>query len=267
MAIQEPVPFIYHNRNSLDAMDGGGALPGDPCQYFQQQQMVTVPWVLRPPPPPPLGTSMIGDIPLPSSSSSVSSATMYLSDHLILGGLMEQQRNETDQILRQQSDLLAAGLRQQTNRHTAAIVRNLESKASSLLRQREQVLTKANMMNRELELRLKSAEEERAKWHGVAMAKEAMAISLSNALEQVRDFCHSSNDSGPTESAASGAANEPTAGMGSTLRRCRLCLRRDACMVLLPCNHLCCCEPCAALLEACPFCGSVKRGSIGVLLE
>ncbi|CAL9756902.1 unnamed protein product [Musa acuminata subsp. burmannicoides] len=265
MAIQAPVPFI-RNRNSLDAMDDGEGLPVDLCQYFQQQQMVTVPWVLCPPPPPPPGMSMIGGFPLPSSSSSVSSATMDLSDQLILG-IMEEQRTETDQILRQQSNLLAAGLRQQTNRHTATIIRSLESKASALLRQREEVLTKANMMNRELELRLKSAEEERTKWQGMAMANEAMAISLSNALEQVRDSCHSSNDNGPTEWAASGAANEPTAGMGSTRRRCRVCVRRNACMVLLPCNHLCCCEPCAALLEACPFCGSVKIGSVEVLLE
>ncbi|URD94909.1 protein binding zinc ion binding [Musa troglodytarum] len=266
MAIQAPVPFIYRNRNNLDAMDDDGGLPADVCQYFQQQQMVTVPWVPRPPPPLPMGTSMIGGFPLPSSSTSVSSATTDLSDHLILG-LMEEQRNETDQILRQQNDLLAAGLRQQTNRHTVAIIRSLEFKASSLLRQREEVLTKANMMNRQLELRLKSAEEERTKWQGVARANEAMAISLSNALEQVRDSCHSSNDSGPTESAARGAANEPTAGMGSTQRWCRVCVCRDACMVLLPCNHLCCCEPCAALLEACPFCGSVKIGSVEVLLE
>ncbi|RZS18422.1 hypothetical protein BHM03_00050683 [Ensete ventricosum] len=124
------------------------------------------------------------------------------------------------------SDTLVAELRQQAKRHTAAMVRSLQSKASFLLGQREEALAKANKVGLELELRLKSAEEDRARWQIVAMEKEAIAIALHNTLEQVREPCLSTTNGVPTEEAA---APEATAGMSSTtLGRCRVCGHRDA---------------------------------------
>ncbi|CAL9092796.1 unnamed protein product [Musa textilis] len=259
MAIQAPLPFFYSSGSSLDGMmEGGGRLSGDPCQSFQQQQqqMAIMPW-------PPPATSTTG-FPLLSSSTSGPSVSMDPSSHLIQR-LLEKQGDEIDQFLRQQSDMLVAELRQQAKRHTAAMVRSLQAKASFLLRQRDEELAKANKVGVELELRLKSAEEDRARWQIVAMENEAMAISLHNTLEQVREPCFSTTNGVPTEEAA---APEPTARMSSTTPgRCRVCEHRDACVVLLPCSHLCCCAPCASFLEGCPLCRSVKRGSVEVFWE
>ncbi|XP_019626068.1 PREDICTED: baculoviral IAP repeat-containing protein 7-like [Branchiostoma belcheri] len=41
-------------------------------------------------------------------------------------------------------------------------------------------------------------------------------------------------------------------------RQCKVCLSEDACMVFIPCGHLCCCEHCANMLRIrgrrCPLC-------------
>ncbi|XP_066303443.1 baculoviral IAP repeat-containing protein 7-like [Branchiostoma lanceolatum] len=41
-------------------------------------------------------------------------------------------------------------------------------------------------------------------------------------------------------------------------RQCKVCLSADACMVFIPCGHLCCCEHCANMLRMrgrrCPLC-------------
>ncbi|RRT61451.1 hypothetical protein B296_00020481 [Ensete ventricosum] len=264
MAIQAPLPFFYSSGSSLDGMmEGGGRLPSDPCQSFQPQlqQMAMMPWPPLCPPPPP--TSTTGSTLL-SSWTSGPCVSMDPSRHLIQR-LLEKQGDEIDLFLRQQSDTLVAELRQQAKRHTAAMVRSLQSKASFLLGQREEELAKANKVGLELELRLKSAEEDRARWQIVAMENEAIAIALHNTLEQVREPCLSTTNGVPTEEAA---APEATAGMSSTtLGRCRVCGHRDACVVLLPCSHLCCCAPCASFLEGCPLCSSVKRGSVEVFWE
>lgn len=37
-------------------------------------------------------------------------------------------------------------------------------------------------------------------------------------------------------------------------KQCRLCQEFDACMVLTPCCHLCCCENCVSVVKKCPIC-------------
>ena len=37
-------------------------------------------------------------------------------------------------------------------------------------------------------------------------------------------------------------------------KRCRVCRKDDACMVLIPCGHLCCCMNCGNKIKKCPIC-------------
>lgn len=43
---------------------------------------------------------------------------------------------------------------------------------------------------------------------------------------------------------------------------CKVCNSGGACMLLLPCHHLCACKPCGGHLMACPICGAVKDEAI-----
>ncbi|WOL05943.1 E3 ubiquitin-protein ligase [Canna indica] len=233
MAIQASFPFFISNSGRLEEMmeGGGGGLPVDLCHSLPQQQMAVMLWPLPPSDP-------------PASVEDPSSALML--------NLLERQWVETDEFLRQQIDQLVTVLQHQTKQQAAAILQSVECKVSFLLRQQEEELTKARRRTLELELYVKDAEEDRAKWQQMAAENEALAISLNNALEQVQVSRFSSTSGRPAKSSA--------------LRRCRACGHGDACWVLLPCCHLCCCGSCAAILEECPLCSSVKRDSVEVFL-
>lgn len=43
---------------------------------------------------------------------------------------------------------------------------------------------------------------------------------------------------------------------------CKVCNSGGACMLLLPCHHLCACKPCGDHLVACPICDAVKDEAI-----
>ncbi|XP_013418146.1 baculoviral IAP repeat-containing protein 7-A-like [Lingula anatina] len=49
-------------------------------------------------------------------------------------------------------------------------------------------------------------------------------------------------------------------------RKCKICKVRDAEVVLLPCAHLVCCNPCAPSLRKCPVCESKIRGTVKTYL-
>jgi E3 ubiquitin-protein ligase BOI-like protein len=48
---------------------------------------------------------------------------------------------------------------------------------------------------------------------------------------------------------------------------CRACGGRDACVLLLPCWHLCLCLSCEPGVDSCPVCAAAKNASLHVLLS
>ncbi|KAK4752771.1 hypothetical protein SAY87_021569 [Trapa incisa] len=47
---------------------------------------------------------------------------------------------------------------------------------------------------------------------------------------------------------------------------CRFCSIRQACMLLLPCKHLCLCKECESKIAFCPLCRSIKSSGMEVFL-
>lgn len=43
---------------------------------------------------------------------------------------------------------------------------------------------------------------------------------------------------------------------------CRTCCSRGACMLFLPCQHVCACKSCAVNLTVCPMCGTAVAEAI-----
>jgi len=45
---------------------------------------------------------------------------------------------------------------------------------------------------------------------------------------------------------------------------CRVCYSRAACMLVLPCRHICACKSCEVTLTHCPICASTKVNAVEV---
>ncbi|XP_010911797.1 E3 ubiquitin-protein ligase BOI [Elaeis guineensis] len=260
MAVEASLPL---SCNGVVEWMEGGLLPSEFCQPYQQQQQqqMMMGWIPSHPP------SMTVALP------SYSLANRHLSMDESLTNLLEKQRDEIDQYLLLQSNRLRAALHLQRKQHTASLLRRLESKTSFLLIQKESELARARKRTVELEACLKRAEEERETWQRIAKEKEAIAVGLNHALEQVCQPCFSSTGgSSPEVEAATAscsghplAMEEPRAVMGMGL--CKACGSRESRVLLLPCRHLSACDRCEAFLDACPLCGSIKAGSVEVFLD
>jgi len=46
---------------------------------------------------------------------------------------------------------------------------------------------------------------------------------------------------------------------------CRVCYSRAACMLVLPCRHICACKSCEVTLTHCPICASTKANAVEVI--
>ena len=45
---------------------------------------------------------------------------------------------------------------------------------------------------------------------------------------------------------------------------CSVCYSRGACMLMLPCRHICACKSCEVILTHCPICVSTKTNAVDV---
>ena len=159
----------------------------------------------------------------------------------------------------------------------------VERGAARRLRAAEADLARALARNVELGERVREMGAEGQAWQGIASGHEAAAAGLRATLEQLllQTPCAGAADEegqGEVEDARSccfeperqrqeGADDDDMARGSSSTRACRACGAAEACVLLLPCRHLCLCGGCEAVVEACPVCAATKNASLHVLLS
>ncbi|KAJ1279337.1 hypothetical protein BS78_04G148000 [Paspalum vaginatum] len=175
---------------------------------------------------------------------------LLLPHHLYRHGV------EVDALIRIESERLRAALWDSRRRHASAVARRLRAAEAELAR--------ALARNAELDERLRQAAAEGQAWRDAARSHEAAAAGLRAALD---DLARQPPPPPPcAEGDAESCCSEAGPGSGSRAA-CRSCGDAEACVLLLPCRHLCLCRGCElAGAEACPVCFADRNASLHVLL-
>ncbi|OAY72846.1 putative BOI-related E3 ubiquitin-protein ligase 2 [Ananas comosus] len=187
---------------------------------------------------------------------------------------LHRQSAEIDAFVRLENEKLRWGLEEARRRHSLALASAAERGMERRLREKEAEVERARRRNAELEARVREMAAENEAWFGLARAHEATAASLRASLDRLLllppTTCSTNHppstadededeDEGFADSSADPLLPQPQP------QCCKACGDGEACVLLLPCRHLCACEGCAAELAACPVCRHVKNACLRVL--
>ena len=143
------------------------------------------------------------------------------------------------------------------------------------LLEKEMEVEKATRRHAELEARAARLCVEAQAWQAKAKAEEAAAAALQAQLQQAIMRGHGISSGGDGGGDCMAAAAEDAGSCYVDPERigaefgpsCKVCWKRVASVVLLPCRHLCVCTDCDQVVRTCPLCPAVRNSSVEVYLS
>lgn len=142
----------------------------------------------------------------------------------------------------------------------------VEEEMKKRLKSKDEQIEKIERLNFMLQEKVKSLCVENQIWRNLAMSNEATANALRTNLDQVLAQVSNEQRCELAEDADSCCdSSEGNEGVkDDKCRNCRNCWEEEACVLLLPCRHLCLCSKCGSKLNTCPVCKANKSGSVHV---
>ncbi|CAH2046116.1 unnamed protein product, partial [Thlaspi arvense] len=192
-----------------------------------------------------------------------------------IAGEIKRQTDELDGFLQTQGEQLRRMLAENSERHYRELLRTTEESVRRRLREKETEIEKAMRRHAELEARAAQIETESRAWQVRAAAREAEAASLQARLQQAYAHGGGVTAAEPKSGSVDGVdeAEDAESAYIDPDRfeligpSCRICRRRSATVLALPCRHLVLCKGCDGSVQVCPLCLSSKNSSVEVFFS
>ncbi|KAL6504361.1 hypothetical protein OROGR_026284 [Orobanche gracilis] len=212
-----------------------------------------------------LGLSL--DNPRLTSSSGNSSLLGLVGDSL--DQELQRQDAEIDRYIKLQGDRLRQAISEKFQATQVQAISFVEDKILQKLREKEAQIQDINKKNTELELRTEQLALEANAWQQRAKYFEntinTLKLNLQHVYARGRDSKEGCGDSEINDTAS--CCNGRPADFDflckdrnemKEVMACKVCGVNEACMLLLPCKHLCLCKDCESNSSVCPLCQSSK---------
>ncbi|XP_057984059.1 BOI-related E3 ubiquitin-protein ligase 1-like [Malania oleifera] len=190
---------------------------------------------------------------------------------------LQRQDAEIDAFLKLQSDQIRLAVSKKIQANQVQTLTFVGEKVVQKLREKEAEALNMNKRNLELEERIEQLFAEASAWQQQAIYNENVISGIKYNLEQVyaqsRDSKEGCGESDVDDTASCLAG--PSVYLHQLRKEnndikelitCKRCRAREACMLLLPCKHLCLCKDCESKLHSCPLCQSIKSTSVEVYM-
>ncbi|KAG0542519.1 hypothetical protein BDA96_02G111400 [Sorghum bicolor] len=178
---------------------------------------------------------------------------------------LEQHRLQLDQVLQLHNEQLRVSLQKHISMHNATLLNLVESVTRDVLMQKHDEIASLRIQLQKKQEDLETTLHDRDEWMKVAVAAYEINQSLIHMLRTVQEAnSHvSSNDlDAPSYRGEASSTARTAVETAQPNLICKVCNSGNACMLLLPCQHLCACKPCGAWLATCPICGAAKTDAI-----
>jgi len=154
-------------------------------------------------------------------------------------------------------------LQQQISLQKETLLNLAESMARDVLMKKNEEIAHLHMELQNTQQVLQTALQDRDEWMYLAEETYEMhqlLISLVPPMQGTNVYALASSNELGSRSSCNQAMNmeETTIENAHPTPICKLCCVSDACMLILPCLHLCACKSCVANLNMCPLCDSAK---------
>ncbi|KAL0889350.1 hypothetical protein Bca101_013333 [Brassica carinata] len=192
-----------------------------------------------------------------------------------IAGEIKRQSDELDIFLQTQGEQLRRMLAETSERHYHELIKTTEESVRRRLREKEAEIEKATRRHAELEARATQIETESRAWQARAASNEAEATTLQARLQQAVAHSggvtvaeqNSGSVDGVDEAEDAESAYVDPDRFELTGPSCRICWRRSATVLALPCRHLILCKGCDGSVRVCPLCFSSKGSSVEVFFS
>ncbi|KAL3616741.1 hypothetical protein CASFOL_039135 [Castilleja foliolosa] len=210
--------------------------------------------------------------PAPENYSSFSQFPAYAGEDIL--PQLNQYQIEIDAIISQHTKKIRYELEERQKQQARMLAAALGEGVMRKLNEKDEQIQRMGKLNLALQERVKSLYVENQLWRDLAQSNEATANSLRSNLEQV--LLHVGGDENfsggcaaaveeDVESCCGSSDDGKSGGYGD--RACRMCGEKEACVLLLPCRHLCLCGVCGSgslKVQACPVCNSSMNATLHV---